>query len=101
MYSTAFKKPKKPSIYQESVNTKKPGNLSWASNAMFTFKEVPYTQWGPWTNFWGYTTTIAQFADDDIILKSETPYNTRIVKRFCDWEDCERALMLIEQDRRF
>ena len=51
--------------------------------------------------FWGYTTTIAQFSDDDIILKSETPYNTKIVKRFCDWEDCERAIMLIEQDRRF
>ena len=65
------------------------------------FKEVPYNTWGPWRNQWGYVTTVAQFAEDDLILKSETPYNTRILKRFCDWKDCQRAIELIEQDRRF
>lgn len=68
---------------------------------MFSFKKVPYHQWGPWQNQWGYVTTVAQFDEDDIILKSITPCNRCIVKRFCDWEDCQRAIELIEQDRRF
>jgi hypothetical protein len=71
------------------------------SNTFYEFKEVPYHQWGPWENQWGYVTTVAQFDVDDLILKSETPYNTYIVKRFSDWEDCQREIELIEQDRRF
>jgi hypothetical protein len=65
------------------------------------FKEVPYAVWGPWRNQWGYVTVIAQFAEDDIILKSTTPYNRRIVRRFTDWEDCQQEIELIEQDRRY
>ncbi len=67
----------------------------------YEFEKVPYNQWGPWKNQWGYITTVAQFGEDDLILKSITPYRTKIVKRFCDWEDCQRAIELIEQDRRF
>lgn len=69
--------------------------MSW------NFKEVPYDVWGPWQNQWGYITTIAQFDEDDILLKSITPCKKRIVKRFCDWEECQEAIELIEQDRRF
>jgi len=65
------------------------------------FKEVPYVVWGPWRNQWGYVTVIAQFAEDDIMLKSTTPYNRRIVRRFTDWEDCQQEIELIEQDRRY
>jgi hypothetical protein len=65
------------------------------------FKEVPYAVWGPWRNQWGYVTVIAQFAEDDIMLKSTTPYNRRIVRRFTDWEDCQQEIELIEQDRRY
>ena len=68
---------------------------------MQQFKEVPYHQWGPWQNHWGYVTTIAQFDEDDIILKTVTPYGTKIVKRFSDWEECQWEIELIEQDRRF
>jgi hypothetical protein len=67
----------------------------------YEFKKVPYSTWGPWRNQWGYVTEIAQFDDDDIMLKSTTPYNKRIVHRFTDWEDCQRVVELIEQDRRF
>ena len=68
---------------------------------MIEFKEIPYHQWGPWKNHWGYITTVAQFDFDDIILKTETPYGSKIVKRFVDWEDCQNEIELIEQDRRF
>ncbi len=43
------------------------------------FKEVPYQIWGPWRNRWGYITEVAQFGDEDLILKSSTPYNKKIV----------------------
>ena len=66
-----------------------------------TFNTVDFQQWGPWRNQWGYVTTIAQFNDEDIIVKTETPYNTKIVEMFCDWDDCEKFIDLIEQDRRF
>jgi hypothetical protein len=68
---------------------------------LYEFKEVPHTVWGPWQNQWGYVTTVAQFSEDDIILKTITPFNIRIVKRFTDWEECEETICLIEQDRRF
>ncbi len=73
-----------------------------AKNNMFhDFKEVPYAVWGPWRNQWGYVTTVAQFDEGDIILKSLTPYQSKIIRRFDDWEDCQREIELIEQDRRF
>ena len=65
------------------------------------FKEVPYQQWGPWRNQWGYVTEVAQFDEDDIILKSITPYQRKIIRRFSHWEDCAKLIELIEQDRRF
>lgn len=65
------------------------------------FQEVPYQLWGPWKNQWGYVTSVAQFTEEDLILKSFTPYNTKVVKRFYHWEDCARFIELIEQDRRF
>ena len=68
---------------------------------MFEFEQVPFHTWGPYLNQWGYITTVAQFDEDDIILKVITPNRTRIVKRFCDWEDCADEIELIEQGRRF
>jgi hypothetical protein len=65
------------------------------------FKEVEYQKLGPWRNQWGYITEIAQFDDDDIIMKVLTPSKQRILKRFTSWEDCEEAVVLVEQDRRF
>ena len=67
----------------------------------YEFKEVPYAKWGPWRNQWGYITEVAQFAEDDIMLKSITPCNRKIVGRFTDWETCQKVIELIEQDRRF
>ena len=67
---------------------------------LFEFQEVPYQQWGPWLNRWGYVTYIADFGDD-ILVRSHTPYQTKLVRYFTDWEDCERFIDLIEQDRRF
>ncbi len=68
---------------------------------MFDFKELSFQQWGPWRNQWGYITVVAQFDDDDIILKSITPYRQQIVKRFSDWEECQQEIELLDQDRRF
>lgn len=68
---------------------------------MFEFRKIPYKQWGPWRNQWGYVTTVAEFDGEDIILKSITPCNKSIVKRFCDWEECQAMIDLIEQDRRY
>jgi len=70
-------------------------------NTFLEFKEVPYAVWGPWQNHWGYVTTVAQFDEDDIILKSITPSLRKIVHRFTDWEDCQQVIELIEQNRRF
>jgi hypothetical protein len=70
-------------------------------NTLLEFKEVPYAVWGPWQNHWGYVTTVAQFDEDDIILKSITPSKHKIVHRFTDWEECQEAIELIEQDRRY
>lgn len=71
------------------------------NNMFYKFEKVPHSIWGPWRNQWGYITTVAQFDQDDIILKTITPYNTKIVKRFSDWEDCQYEIELIEADRRF
>lgn len=67
---------------------------------MHNFEPVPYQEW-EWRNQWGYTTTIADFGDDDILVKSITPYNTKLLRQFSSWEDCEQFIKLIEQDRRF
>lgn len=64
-------------------------------------KELPYQKWGPWTNYWGYETTVAQFDDNTIVVYSLTPYNEELVAYFTDWEECEDFVMLLEQDRRF
>lgn len=71
------------------------------NNMFYNFQEVPYQQWGPWRNQWGYVTVVAQFDHDDIMLKSITPYNRKIVRRYTDWESCQRMIELLEQDRRF
>ncbi len=68
---------------------------------MGSLQEIPFNQWGPWKNQWGYVTTVAQFSEEDIVLKSITPNNRKIVCYFCDWEDCQEMIELIEQDRRF
>lgn len=67
---------------------------------MHDFEVIDYQEWA-WRNQWGYTTTIADFGDDDIIVKAITPYNTKLLKQFSNWEDCEKFIELIEQDRRF
>jgi len=68
---------------------------------VFDFEEVKYFKLGPWRNRWGYVTEIAQFDDDDIIMKIITPQRKKIIKRFDSWEECEKAVILVEQDRRF
>ncbi len=65
------------------------------------FEKVPFQRWGPWVNHWGYVVELAQFDEDNIILKTRTPYGKRFVKRFVDWEECEAELELIAEDRRF
>jgi len=67
---------------------------------MHNFEVINYQEWG-WRNQWGYTTTIAYLDDDDIVVKAITPYNTKLLKQFTSWEDCEKFIELIEQDRRF
>jgi len=65
------------------------------------FEEIPYQTWGPWKNQWGYVTAVAQFSDEDLIVKSITPCKKKLIKRFTHWEDCAQFIELIEQDRRF
>lgn len=64
-------------------------------------QQQPYHTWGPWINFWGYETAVAQFDDDTIIVKSLTPYDEELVAYFTEWEECQDFIMLLEQDRRF
>ena len=64
-------------------------------------KLVPYQQWGPWRNYWGYETTIACFDHDDIVVKVIGPNNAKMIRYFADWESCEEFIDLVEQDRRF
>jgi hypothetical protein len=68
---------------------------------MLEFKKIPYQTWGPWRNQWGYVTEVAQFSEDDIMLKSITPQRAKVIKYFDHWEDCAEFIELIEQDRRF
>jgi len=68
---------------------------------LIEFNAVDYAVLGPWRNRWGYVTEIAQFGEDDIILKSITPDRRKIICRFTDWEQCEQMVELIESDRRF
>ncbi len=65
------------------------------------FQTVNHNILGSWRNRWGYTTTIATFDDNDIIVKTMTPYKTKIIKYFSDWETCEAFIDLIEDDRRY
>lgn len=64
-------------------------------------KQQPYQTWGPWINFWGYETVVAQFDDDTLIVKSVTPSDEELIAYFTEWEECEDFIMLLEQDRRF
>lgn len=68
---------------------------------MQDFKQVKHQVLGPWRNRWGYTTTIAQFDDDSIIVRTVTPYKRKLIKHFEDWETCADFIDLIEDDRRF
>ncbi len=65
------------------------------------FKKVEYNLLGSWRNRWGYITTIATFDDDNIVVKSITPYKTKLIRHFEDWETCEKFIDLIEEDRRY
>lgn len=65
------------------------------------FKELPYQLWGPWRNQWGYVTAVAQFGDEDLVLRTVAPNKKKLVRHFTHWEDCAKFIELIEQDRRF
>ncbi len=65
------------------------------------YKKVEYNLLGSWRNRWGYITTIATFDDDNIVVKSITPYKTKLIRHFEDWETCEKFIDLIEEDRRY
>ena len=60
-----------------------------------------YGSLGPWRNRWGYVIEVAQFDDDTIIVRYETPQGREGTAYFTDWEACERFILLLEQDRRF
>lgn len=60
-----------------------------------------FQHWGPWRNQWGYVVDIAQFSDGIIIVHYETPQGTEGAAYFTSWEDCERFVLLLEEDRRF
>lgn len=68
---------------------------------MHDFQEIGHRILGPYRNSWGYVTTIAIFGKNDIMVKSDTPRNTRIVKRFSSWDECADFVELINSDRRY
>ena len=67
----------------------------------FTFMEIGHNILGPNRNSWGYVYTIAIFARDDIIIKTITPYKTKVIKRFSCWNDLADYVELINADRRY
>ena len=67
----------------------------------FAFKEIGHNILGPNRNSWGYVYTIAIFARDDIIIKTITPQETKIIKRFSCWNDAANYIELINADRRY
>ena len=62
--------------------------------------DIYYQEYGPWTNYWGYQTTLA-IIDDLYITKVYTPYNTKEVTYFGDERSLSDYINLIDQDRRF
>lgn len=61
----------------------------------------PYISWGPLSNHWGYVMEIAHFQDGVIMIKYTTPSGDAGLAYCKDWEDCERFIILLDQDRRF
>lgn len=62
--------------------------------------DIYYQEFGPWTNHWGYRTTLA-IVDDIFITKVYTPYCTREVNYFGNESSLNAYIDLINQDRRF
>lgn len=62
--------------------------------------DIYYQEYGPWTNAWGYQTTLA-IIDDLYITKVYTPYATKEITYFGDEHSLSDYINLIDQDRRF
>ena len=62
--------------------------------------DIYYQEYGPWTNHWGYQTTLA-IIDDIYITKVYTPYSTKEVTYFGNERSLNEYIDLINQDRRF
>lgn len=67
----------------------------------FEPKPQRFHKWGPCRNRWGYTITIGQFEEEDIWVRVVAPDDIESLYCFSSWEDCERLIILLEQDRRF
>ena len=63
-------------------------------------RDIHCSYHGPFKNFWGYITELA-IIDDLMIAKTQTPYNTLLIKYFIDEHDLREHLDLINQDRRY
>ncbi len=62
--------------------------------------DIYYQEYGPWTNYWGYQTTLA-IIDDLYITKVYTPYRTKEITYFASEGSLNAYIDLINQDRRF
>jgi hypothetical protein len=75
--------------------------LIWATIVNIAMQDdIYYQEYGPWTNAWGYCTTLA-IIDDLYITKVYTPYDTREISYFGDESRLNEYIDLINQDRRF
>lgn len=63
-------------------------------------RDIHCSYYGPFKNFWGYITELA-IIDDLMIAKTQTPYQTLLVKYFIDETDLRDHLELLNQDRRY
>lgn len=63
-------------------------------------RDIHCSYFGPVKNFWGYVTELA-IIDDLMIAKTQTPYQTQLIKYFIDEHDLRDHLELLNQDRRY
>ena len=69
-------------------------------NISMTVKEIHTSYYGPVKNHWGYVTELAVI-DDLMIAKTQTPYQTLLVRYFIDERDLRDHIELLNQDRRY
>ena len=75
--------------------------MKWPNTLELIPRPAPYKVLGPWRNHWGYVVTVAEIDGDLIVVKYQDPHGDTHYAYFTDWEECERFVLLLEQDRRF